>query len=182
MACAIYKIESTCGKLYVGSSTNFLSRKACHLSRLKANGHHSPYLQNYYNKHGKESLQFILIEEIDAVLQLEREQYWINTLKPVFNMESIAGLPPNHKGRKRSQETIQRMSTARSGIKLTDEHKRTISRNHGKRKLSLEQVQEIYNMTQNNIKNKDIAALYNIDASVVSRIKNKERGYSYGLL
>jgi hypothetical protein len=66
-------------KIYVGQTRDFENRKQKHLRMLKRDNHHSPYLQQAYNKYGQDSIFFEIIEgnipsdEINA-----REIHWIN--------------------------------------------------------------------------------------------------------
>lgn len=76
----IYKITTKHNnKIYVGSSDNIDKRLVSHLSRLKRNVHHSAYLQAVYNKHGKENLEFSIIEVmLDNNDKLIKEQFWMD--------------------------------------------------------------------------------------------------------
>lgn len=83
----IYGIRNVdSGKIYVGSTKNFKSRKYEHCNSLKNNKHHSAHLQNSWNKYGAESFEFIIIEEItDLDKLLEREIYWIEYYNSINN-------------------------------------------------------------------------------------------------
>lgn len=76
----IYKITTKHNsKSYIGSSDNVEKRLNCHLSRLKRNVHHSAYLQAVYNKHGKENLEFSIIEVLsDNNDKIIKEQFWMD--------------------------------------------------------------------------------------------------------
>lgn len=78
----VYKIiNKTTGKYYIGSTVmTFLKRLQHHISRLRANKHKNPYLQNSYNKYGEDDFQFDIIEVTDKIQCLVREQYWLDTL------------------------------------------------------------------------------------------------------
>lgn len=68
-------------KIYIGSSKNISSRLSRHFYDLNRNNHHNQYLQNAYNKYGKESFQKIILEkDINIDKLLERELHWV-TLK-----------------------------------------------------------------------------------------------------
>ena len=55
----IYKIVNTVnGKKYVGSAVDIKRRWQAHKLRLRKNNHHSPKLQNAWNKHGESSFTF----------------------------------------------------------------------------------------------------------------------------
>ena len=92
---AIYKIENiVTNDFYIGSAVDYTYRKWVHLKRLRENRHHNAILQNSWNKHGESAFSFSIIEEVLNKEQLiEREQYWIDTLNPRYNICRIAGSP-----------------------------------------------------------------------------------------
>jgi group I intron endonuclease len=106
---AIYKIENKINnKIYIGSAIYFPRRIKEHIGLLKKNKHHSTYLQNSWNKHGENNFIFEVIEKISTPEQLiPREQYWIDTLKPEYNICPTAG---SKFGLKSSQETKDKIS------------------------------------------------------------------------
>jgi group I intron endonuclease len=118
---AIYKITSKInGKIYIGSANNYGKRINSHLNNLKNNKHHSKYLQNHFNKYGISDLQFSILELVMFCEDLiKREQYYIDTLKPEFNICKIAG--------------------SCLGIKLSEERKREIGLYHKNKPKSEEQ-------------------------------------------
>jgi group I intron endonuclease len=120
----IYKITSKINpdKIYIGSSINVKSRWSLHKRKLMLNEHHSPILQSHVNKYGIDDLSFELIETCNKEVVLQREQYYIDTLKPKLNICKIAG---NHLGRKCSIESIIKMRIVKSNI--TEETRRRIS-------------------------------------------------------
>lgn len=84
--CGIYKIENTItGKFYIGSSKNIYYRLRRHLSDLRKRKHANPIMSNSFNKYGETVFISIIIEEISENLLLEREEFWINSLKPTLN-------------------------------------------------------------------------------------------------
>ena len=86
----IYKITNTInGKCYIGSSKNFKKRKQRHLKDLRKNEHHCIYLQRSFNKYDEKNFIFDIIEETHNLF--EREQFWINSLKPKYNIGSVGG-------------------------------------------------------------------------------------------
>lgn len=87
---------------YIGSATSnkrwregFKQRWICHIKELKSNSHHSPFLQRVVDKYGIEGLRFDIIEICSYEQCLEREQYWLDTVKPFgnkgYNTLTIAG-------------------------------------------------------------------------------------------
>jgi len=117
-------------KFYVGSSKNLWERKLSHFRDLKNQKHKNVYLQNSFNKHGKEYFTMVMIEKVDDKKDLiNREQYWIDTLD-ACNKNIAYNICPNAEnklGHKHSEETKKKMSKSMTGIKRTDEGKRNMS-------------------------------------------------------
>ena len=65
----------------IGSSKDIAQRWYGHKCALKSNTHHSPHLQNAWNKYGANSFKFKIIEQCSEVELLIREQYHLNILK-----------------------------------------------------------------------------------------------------
>lgn len=106
----IYKITNIINnKFYIGSSVNIYYRLKRHYSDLKRGIHQNKYLLNSYIKYGEESFIVSIIEEISNDLLLEREQYWINILKPNYNivLDVVRSIPSIESNRKAS-ETLKR--------------------------------------------------------------------------
>jgi group I intron endonuclease len=103
-------INNINGKMYIGSSKDFVKRSWEHFNALKLNKHVSKYLQRSYNKYGKENFSIEIIENINNLEDLiKREQCWLDFLKPEYNTLPIAY---SHLGAKRSAESKKRMSLA----------------------------------------------------------------------
>jgi hypothetical protein len=74
-------------KIYIGSSNNILTRLECHRSELRGNYHGNCYLQNSWNKHGEKNFIVGILEKVDDIdALLNREQYYIDKLKPELNL------------------------------------------------------------------------------------------------
>ena len=119
------------GNRYVGSAMCFKKRKAVHLSQLRRNKHHNRHLQNAWNLYGEKAFAFEILEYvIDPEQLIEREQYYLDTLKPEYNLSPTAG---SNLGIVLSKATRQKMSEAHKGNKrcvgrrLSEETKRKIS-------------------------------------------------------
>ncbi len=104
MAGGIYKITNlVTNDFYIGSTIKFSRRKTEHLYRFnKVKG--NSIIKNALIKYGKENFKFEIIEELETFDNLiEREQYYINNLKPKYNIRKIA---ENNKGIKITDEKI----------------------------------------------------------------------------
>jgi len=109
----IYLITSSVnGKRYVGSAASLRSRKNDHFSALKNRTHINRHLQNHVNKYGLDNLIFSIVEFCTKEKLIEREQYYINTLNPEFNICLIAG---SSLGVKFSKKAKQKISEALKG-------------------------------------------------------------------
>ena len=82
MKAYIYIIKNlTNSKVYVGSSKYPNKRKSDHFTMLQRGCHHSPHLQKSYNKYGRGSFEFLIIEECDLKDRKEREIYHISSFR-----------------------------------------------------------------------------------------------------
>lgn len=111
----IYCIENVENKKkYIGSSKHVYKRRNRHFSELKNGKHKNIKLQSSYNKHGKDKFIFYVIELVnDEKLLIKREQFYIYTLKPEYNINLIAN---SSLGVKRSKETKEKIRQANLGL------------------------------------------------------------------
>lgn len=93
-------------RLYIGSAVRFYYRVAGHRSKLRKQTHANQKLQNAWNKYGEDALEFIVVQRVDDKHDLIFwEQFWIDKLKPSFNISPVAG---SSLGRKMSPEAIEK--------------------------------------------------------------------------
>ena len=102
----IYMIKNNVtNRMYIGSTTMMcLKRINHHYNRLINNKHKNSYLQNSWNKYGKENFTFIIIKNCEKQDCLLIEQRFINFFikkNILFNINSLASGTPNM-----SKETI----------------------------------------------------------------------------
>lgn len=120
----IYKV-TIANHFYIGSASSkrgFYARWHRHASDFKNNKHNNSKFQNCYNKYNK--IQFDIIELCSPEKCVEREQYYIDTLKPDLNIKLTADSPL---GVKQSQETILKRISHIKGRKYSKEHRKKIS-------------------------------------------------------
>lgn len=95
----IYRITCTAnGKIYIGSAMDFNKRWKNHRVGLNNNNHSNRHLQAAWNKYGKDAFIFEIIEFVMPWSVLDREQYWLDKLKPYnrtigFNIAENATAP-----------------------------------------------------------------------------------------
>ncbi len=126
--------------LYVGSSNNIPMRLKRHWQQLRNGNHHSPYLQRVYNKYGKDALEVFVFEYCTLDVLIEREQFYLDTLKPIFNTNTIAGRTVRV-GFKHSDETKAKMKATNAAKKAAGiKRERQPMSNETKEKIRLAQV------------------------------------------
>lgn len=82
----IYQILNTKNnKCYIGSSKNIYQRLMKHRYELNRQIHFNPYLQNAYNK-DMSFFSVLILEKCEISILLKREQYYINTINPEYNI------------------------------------------------------------------------------------------------
>lgn len=136
---AIQRIDG--GRLYIGSAVYIERRWAVHRCRLRKGSHHSPQLQNAWNKHGESAFEFVVLERVsDHSRLIEREQVWLDAFAPFYNTCKVAGsvlghsvspearakISAAHKGRRNgppSAEVRAKIADALRGRPLSAEHR-----------------------------------------------------------
>ena len=118
----IYQIVNTkTNSVYIGSTIRKNPQKRWwrHTQDLRKNLHHNKFLQRSWNKHGETSFKFEILENVNDLIILLKEQEYLDKRKqnypPKQNYNNcwIAG---NCVGRKFSQETIQKLKNSHLGI------------------------------------------------------------------
>lgn len=111
MKAVIYQIVSQNGDSYIGSTRKTLEQRLyVHKSTLLNNSHHSYLLQKAYNEY--KTFEVIILEEFEYETNKDvanKEQYYIDLLKPEYNVCKIAYSPIIVTGRKFSVESINKM-------------------------------------------------------------------------
>lgn len=163
----IYRIRNSInGHFYIGSSKDIKNRWRQHCYDLNHNQHSSQYLQNAWNKYGKDAFIFEIVEECACIKKalISREQYYIDTLTPEYNIEQIAysslGIKRSEETKKKiseakrnpSEETRKRMSEAakkrpspNKGKAMTAEQKSKLSKAHKGKKLAEATIEKMKN-------------------------------------
>lgn len=99
----------TTGKLYIGSSINLSSRFCDHIKGIQSN----VKLQNAINKYNLHDFIFIVFEYCEAENLITREQIYLDSLQPEFNILKTAG---SSLGFKHTEDSKTRMSKAQKNI------------------------------------------------------------------
>lgn len=142
---AIYQVLCTkSGNSYIGSSTDYVTRWGEHRRALRAGKHHAFILQRAWNRHGEAAFRFQVIEHVaDDATILDREQHWIEAVRPKYNSAKFAG---SGRGFRHSEETKARLSAMFKGRKMppfTAEHRERLAAANRGKKLSPETVAKV---------------------------------------
>ncbi len=147
----IYKIENIVNnKIYIGSCSNFNVRKGSHLCLLRQGKHHSVKLQRSFDKYGEINFIITLIEKCEKENLISREQYYIDTLKPFYNICLVAG---STQGRVFTDLHKERLSKSLTGKIRTEEQKerqRQIKIGKAHTEKTKEKVSKIVNTIKGN--------------------------------
>jgi group I intron endonuclease len=123
-------------RVYIGSTADMVGRYGNHKRQLKKGEHTNSHLQNFVNKYGFGSIYFDVLEPCDPAKLIEREQHYIDTFKPQFNMnlfaQSVLGICKKPK----TEEHKRKLSEALKGRKLTPDMCAKISEGQMGRKWS----------------------------------------------
>lgn len=115
-------------RVYIGSAASIAKRFKEHFAGLRANRHHSRHLQNFYNKHGFNSLVCAVLCETEKTKQalIDAEQFFIDAMHPAFNMSPTAG---SNLGTRKTPEQRKALSQKRLSMNIhyDDDYKRRMS-------------------------------------------------------
>lgn len=133
----IYRwINNIDGKTYVGSTTNFYSRfyKYYNVEYLKK---HNTIIHNAILKYGFSNFSLEILEYCSKQDVIKREQYYLDLLKPEYNILHTAG---SSLGFKHSEDTLKYFRELRT---LSSEAKEKLSIAASKRILSYEEKKKL---------------------------------------
>ena len=191
----VYRITNKAnGKVYIGSSVDIKGRWNSHISDLSRGVHRNQYLQNAWNKYGKDNFVFEIIEKCSKDEINLREQYWIDTYNASIRDKGYNILPTAYSnlGFKPSKETIQRMSDAMYKRWSNEEYKQNAKINnltqkrlqeHGtegfitSNKLTKEEALEIFNNQNEDVET--LAKKYNVTPTAIHDIWKGKTWYIY---
>ena len=139
----VYKWKNNINnKEYVGSSINLLSRFYSYYSLKFLVKQSRSLICKALLKYGHSVFTLEILEYCQPSDTIAREQYYIDLLKPEYNILKIAG---SSLGIKRSAETKLKISTYRAGRILSLDHKNKISASMIGRKHSIESIAKMKN-------------------------------------
>lgn len=122
MKSGIYSITNQInGKIYIGYATNIKNRWKHHRSELKLGTHPNAHLQSAWNKYGKDSFVFQVVEFCTEENLCRQENHWCELLKTHKTGYNIKPTDPNEPNKRQSSETIEKIRKAHLGVKSSPE-------------------------------------------------------------
>lgn len=179
----IYKITNTItNKIYVGQALNIGKRQYNHFYLLNKGLHVNQYLQNSFNKYGKDCFCFEVLEVCSKNELSIRECYWVNLLKTnnrkygynakiinengsySLSEETKKRISNSHIGIKHSEQTCKRLSEINKGKKHSDivKEKMSVSQKNRNFRMSKEHKEKIINsnkLRKNNLSKETISKM-----------------------
>lgn len=159
----IYQIKNlVSGKLYIGSSNIVQKRWTQHRRELRTGIHSNPRLQNAWNKYGEENFEFSIVEVCDIDNLRNREQHFINSLSPFYNIADVVGMPYTPKaGSVEAYERCMKGQPARTATLSTEECQERMSKaakevwtREGHREARSSETLELWNSAEYRMKQK----------------------------
>lgn len=83
-------INRSTNDIYVGASINIQHRWSSHKKEANEGKHHSSRFQEAWTQHGPELFEFQIIELCDKTEIQKREQHYLDTLDPAYNMSKTS--------------------------------------------------------------------------------------------
>lgn len=118
-------VNSISGKKYVGSSNNLQRRFSAYYSVAYLTKYSNIIIHRALLKYGYSSFSLHILEYCDPKIVIQREEYYMDTLKPEYNILQTAG---SSLGFKKSEESIVKNilgQPKRIKITVTDLHTNT---------------------------------------------------------
>ena len=124
MNSGVYKIQNTVnGKFYIGSTSwDFKKRWRRHKYLLRNNKHDNPHLQYSWNKYGEVNFKFEIIEICNSTDCFVREQHYLDTLHPQYNILTNAGTVRGYRHTAATKAIIGAASTGKNNAAYSGEH------------------------------------------------------------
>ena len=108
--CGIYMIKNNQnGKIYIGQAIDIYHRWSTHKTELNANRHINRHLQGAWNKYGKDTFIFSVVEECKQQYLNERETYYIDFFDSYENGYNLDRGGQGTTGFKHTEEQISKM-------------------------------------------------------------------------
>lgn len=143
MNTGIYLIHNVMSsKFYVGSAININKRWLNHIQSLRKQEHHNRHLQNAWNRYGEKAFRFYVIDLCRKEELVKKEQFYIDILKPEYNLSpnagSSLGLKHTEKSKRNMSEAVKKLAQDPEWRRVNSESKKKLWKDPEFRRKSLE--------------------------------------------
>lgn len=129
--CGVYRIlNRSTGDCYIGSSKQIEFRWEQHCSLLRRGKHTNERLQRSWDKYGSAAFVFEVVLEVGLDRLLAAEQEQLNSERPAYNLNPVAGHAVLPLGYRHSDEAKAKMRQAKLGSKASDKTRAKMSHAH----------------------------------------------------
>ena len=119
----IYSITNKLNnKRYIGQSIDIETRIKRHFRELRRGVHHCHHLQRAFDKYGEDNFDFYIIEKCEESQLLDKEQNYINNIKPEYNLNPITQKPPCTENSRRKQSETRKKLFSEGKLKPSFKH------------------------------------------------------------
>lgn len=179
----IYQILNAInGKRYIGSAASLRQRWMAHRSALRLGRHCNGHLQRAWNLYGGKTFVFSVLEYVSDIEGLvEREQYYMDALRPEYNLSPTAGSSLGLVRGPQSEEHRRKISEANTGRMWSEEARQKLSaalrgENNPNAELTEQGVREIKLLLEEGVLLlREIAAMYGVSRKAIGHIKRGRR-------
>ena len=158
-------VGSTAKQHFQKSMSGFYRRFEHHKQALRKNTHSNRHLQRAWNKYQECNFKFEILAYCPPEYCIKLEQWFIDNLKPVYNIRIRA---ENNLGIKQTKEHIQKRTNSFKQSYYAGKHQ---SEGHPKRKLNENQVREIRKLLQDGLSTRKCGKLFNVYGTTIQAIK-----------
>jgi group I intron endonuclease len=175
----VYKIKNNINSdFYIGSTCNLYKRYYTHLRDIRSNKKTCVKLVRAANKYDEDNFEFNIIAKCPPEYVLKLEQWFLDNLKPKYNVAKVAG---SNEGIKRTEE-CKKAKAIQQKEKWLDEnyrnhHLESLSNNwksgsgHRMAKINEQVAKEVKDLIKLGKSCKEIKELKNISIHIVKDIK-----------
>jgi len=172
----IYQIKNKINqKSYIGKSKNIKSRFHQHKQRPPV------LLEKAFNKYGIENFDFLILEECLFEQLNEREIYYIDSLKPEYNLTcgGTGGDTFSLQAIKRKKEISEKKRQKMLGFKRTEENKQNISKAKKGKKIDPHSEERKQKMSEAHLGEKNHFFGKKHSKEFIDKMKQRTKGFHW---
>ena len=178
----IYEIKNLANdKVYVGQAINIYKRWKEHIKDLEENKHYNLHLQRSWNLYGKESFEFLILEECPQDELNQKEMFYVEKFDSYSNGYNQTRGGDGSLGYKHNDEIIEKMRNIQQERFQDIENRKALSEAHEFESLPILQIDFEGNVIQRWNSANWAAKMLNLNAvAICNALKHRQRKKTYG--